>query len=104
MADPVVEQLDRRQWDDLVYRFSDLGLSQSWEYGEAVAALQGADCEHVAIRDETEVLGLASVRIKRLPVVGGGIAYISAGPLVRRGPSPDLDRFGAVVAALKSDY
>jgi len=104
MADVVVEQLERRRWDELVSGFSDLGLSQTWEYGEAVAALQGAECRHVAIRDGGDVIGLADVRIKRIPLLGGGIAYISAGPLTRRGPTPNLDRFAAAAIALRQEF
>jgi len=37
-------------------------------------------------------------------VLGGGIAYISGGPLTRRSETPDLDRFGTAIAALRREF
>ena len=98
--------LDRAEWGAAVLEFGDYGYRQAWAYGETLARRRGATSEHVAIRRGDETLALADVRIKRLPVVGGGLAYVSGGPLVRRldDPGYDLERFGLAIDALVHEY
>lgn len=68
-----------------------------------LARRRGARAEHVVIRSGGEVLGAADVRIKRLPLLGG-IAYISGGPIHRRGGAGDLDRLSACLGELRREY
>src|SRR4051794_21872966 len=76
-ANPQVVQLDRPQWEASVREFRDYSYRQAWAYGTQLARKRGATSEHVAIRRGSETIGLADVRIKQLPVIGGGLAYIS---------------------------
>lgn len=100
-----VERVARARWEAACAGFLDHNYRQTWAYGEALAARRGAACEHVAVTDgDGEVLGLADVRVKRLPVVGGGIAYVSGGPLTRRGRADDVGRLGRVLEGLKAEY
>jgi Acetyltransferase (GNAT) domain len=98
--------LDRAQWEAAVRRFGDYSYRQSWAYGATLAAKRGAVSEHVAIRRGDEIVGLADVRIKQVPVVGGGLAYVSGGPLVRRldGSGDDLERLDLSVRALVREF
>ena len=73
-------------------RFRDHSYRQCWAYGAALAARRGAVSEHVAIECGDELVGLADVRVKKLPLVGGGLAYVSGGPLVGRRPCERLER------------
>src|SRR6185295_17176716 len=50
------------------------------------------------------VLGLASTRIKRLPVLGLGIGYIGGGPLTRKSESLDKKVLADVLQALRQEY
>jgi CelD/BcsL family acetyltransferase involved in cellulose biosynthesis len=105
-ASPHVVHLDRADWEAAVLEFRDYSYRQTWAYGEKLADKRGATTEHVAIRCGGETIGLADVRIKALPVIGGGLAYISGGPLVR---SPDstreeLDRLDLAVGALVREF
>ena len=81
---PQAVQLDRAEWESAVRRFGDYSYRQSWAYGVRLAGRRGATNEHVAIRYGGGIVGLADVRIKRLPLIGGGLAYVSGGPLVRK--------------------
>jgi Acetyltransferase (GNAT) domain len=101
-----VARLDRAQWELAVREFGDYSYRQSWAYGVTLARRRGAISEHVAIRQDEELIGLADVRIKRVPVVGGGLAYISGGPLVRRldGSGEELERLDLCVDALVREF
>jgi lipid II:glycine glycyltransferase (peptidoglycan interpeptide bridge formation enzyme) len=79
-----VRRLDREQWQHAVATFADYSYRQSWAYSQKMAADSGAEAQYVAIEGGGQLLGAASVRVKRIPLIGGGIAYISGGPLVRR--------------------
>ena len=91
------------EWLRLADRFRDHNYRQLFDYAEALAARTGSTAEHLRIDHGDEPIGLASVRVKRMP--GTGIAYVSGGPLVRtaanrdRGPHLDL-----VLKALVGEY
>jgi hypothetical protein len=100
-----VAPLERAQWETAVHEFRDYNYRQVWAYGVALAARRGAASEHVAILRDGELLGLADVRVKSLPVIGGGLAYVSGGPLVRRGEDGDaLERLDHCLDALAGEY
>jgi hypothetical protein len=106
-APPItVARLERAEWDSCAAAFADHSYRQTWAYGVRLAEKRGAASEHVAIRRGNETLALADVRIKLLPVIGGGLAYVSGGPLVRafEDPFDELDRFDAAVDALTREY
>ena len=92
---PQAVQLDRAEWESAVRRFGDYSYRQSWAYGVRLAGRRSATNEHVAIRYGGGIVGLADVRIKRLPLIGGGLAYVSGGPLVRK-----LDSSSGALACL----
>jgi len=50
------------------------------------------------------VLALADVRVKSIPLLGTGIAYINGGPLVRRDDGCDAERLGKALSALQTEY
>jgi hypothetical protein len=98
--------LAREAWEHAVRQFADYSYRQSWAYGKTLAEKRGALSEHVAIQRGDEIVGMADVRIKRVPVIGGGLAYISGGPLVQRFQDGDdaFSRFGACLHALIREY
>jgi CelD/BcsL family acetyltransferase involved in cellulose biosynthesis len=106
LAGPHVVQLERAEWESCTARFRDHSYRQTWAYGVQLADKRGAASEHVAIRRGSETVGLADVRIRRLPLVGGGLAYVSGGPLVGRldDPAGELDRFELAVDALAREF
>lgn len=99
-----IQQLDQAEWQEQAHTFHDYNYRQVWGFGVACAQRLGAASEHVAVRNAADVLALADVRIKRVPVLGGGIAYINGGPLVRRDDAGDGDRLASALAALQKEY
>ena len=99
-----INQLSKDQWQASATRFLDNNYQQAWEYSHALAEMRQAKCEHVAIQAEDELIGLANIRLRSLPVIGGGIVYISGGPLARFGNSDDIKRFARCLKALQSEY
>lgn len=98
-----VEPVGRARWLELAASFADHNYRQTWDFGVRAAARVGATSEHVALRDGARVLGIADVRVRRLPLVGGGIAYVTGGPLTRSGGF-DVERYAAAAAALREEY
>ncbi len=104
-SNATIQLFDQDKWQSIAARFLDYSYQQSWAYGEALARRDGAVCEHVAVTAFGEVIGAACVRIRTIPLVGCGIAYISGGPLVRRADSnDDIDRLHRSLEALRAEY
>jgi len=79
-----LKQIDKNTWQRESVLFKDMNYRQLWEYGIASAKRVGAQSEHVAIYSDDKLIGLADVRIKKIPLIKTGIAYINGGPLVRK--------------------
>jgi Acetyltransferase (GNAT) domain len=100
-----VAQTTRDEWIELASEFLDHNFRQCWDYAAKMAARSSAGVENVVVRRGDEPLGLASVRVKRLPGLRTGIAYVSGGPLVRHaeGETPGA-RLALVLSALRQEY
>lgn len=77
-------QISRSEWNVLAPTMFGYSFRQSWAYGHAVAERYNASSEHVGFFRGNDCIGLADVRVRSIPFVGGGVAFISGGPLVRR--------------------
>lgn len=100
-----VRPVERAEWEDRLIAFSDYNYRQLWPFGDASARRIGASCEHVAIETPQGVIGMADVRIKRLPLAGG-IAYITGGPMVRQTNASQLpeEALRLSLQALRREY
>lgn len=98
-----VTPLTADQWRSCLGTFTDASFTHLWEFARAAAERVGATHEAVAIRRGDTPIGLAAVRVKQLPFIGG-IAYISGGPLTSRSTDPRDARFREVLAALRDHY
>jgi hypothetical protein len=100
-----VRATGRDEWIALAAGFADHNYRHCWDYADMLAARSGAAAEHVVVARGDDPVGLAAVRVKRLPGAGTGIAYVSGGPLVRRrGEALAEERVAAVAAALRHEY
>ena len=95
---------DRANWASLASQYLDYNYRQSWGFGLACARRIDATSEHIVVRSGLDVIGLADVRIKNVPMLNTGIAYINGGPLVRRGGHQDPDRLLTTLIALHERY
>ena len=48
-----------------------------------MARRAGASVLFLTVRDGDRLLGAASVRLKTVPLLGRGVAYVSGGPMIR---------------------
>jgi hypothetical protein len=94
---PRLVSVQREAWIEACRCFTDHNYQQSWDFGVHAAERIAAASEHFGVEIGGELIALADVRVKSLPVIGGGIAYIRGGPLVRR---CDIDE-AAAAAHLK---
>lgn len=99
-----LKYIERTTWQAAAATFDDYNYRQVWAFGRACAARLGACCEHVAIGAADKILGLADVRIKRLPLVSAGIAYITGGPMVRQDGEADPQRLHTCLQTLITEY
>jgi len=83
--------LDAAGWDAASAAYPGANLLQSWEYG-AAKAQGGWIAERLEFVADGRIVGLAQVMLRRLPVVGGGLAWCNRGPL------------GAGLEALRAHY
>jgi lipid II:glycine glycyltransferase (peptidoglycan interpeptide bridge formation enzyme) len=97
------EEIDEVAWPGFAASCLEYNYEHAPVYATTVAARAGASAKFFVVRAKGSVIGAATVRVKRLPFLGGGMAYISNGPLVRRrdGEVGDLERLKTVVTALK---
>ena len=96
--------LTPEEWPRVSGGFADLETVQTATYSEAAARRVGARTEYVAVRDGTgAVRAAASLRIREVPGLGAGIAWIASGPLTRplAGPPPEGDELAAILGLLR---
>ena len=102
MRIPQVRIVDQESWATISKTFTDYNYEQSFEYATRMAARAGASALFLMVHCEERLLAAASVRLKTFPLLGRGLAYISAGPMVQhRGCVWDVALIEAVLAALK---
>jgi hypothetical protein len=105
MANPVcIERLTRKEWDTLTPLFRDLSYRQCGSYAEAAAREMGAVSEFIGVFLAKKLVGLANVRVKMVPFVPLGVAYVNYGPLVTRRDEFSADSFGCCLDALRQEY
>jgi len=100
----IVEPVDAGRWRELTCQFRDHNYRHLWAFGCAAAARLGAQSEHIAIREHERLLALANVRTRRIPMIGGGLAYISGGPLVQRNERGDTEALRLCLEALQREF
>lgn len=98
----LVQSIALDGWLEVAKSFRDYSFTHFWAYADHAAQRVGAVSKHVAIYAENgELVGLCDVRIKKLPMGLGGIAYISGGPMVDRGDGSAERNLPLVLDALK---
>ncbi|MGE3109780.1 MAG: lipid II:glycine glycyltransferase FemX [Phycisphaerales bacterium] len=100
-------RIEREAWERDAAGFADANYRQGWWYGIEAAGRVGAVSEHVACVRGGQVRALADVRVKTLPLVGGGVAYVNGGPLARRDVEEAAEhgaRLREMIGALRAEY
>jgi lipid II:glycine glycyltransferase (peptidoglycan interpeptide bridge formation enzyme) len=98
-----IDQVTSAEWAELLELFVDANVYQTWSFG-AIRWGEG-NLSHLVLKRDGDVVGIAQVRIVRVPVVGCGIAYLRWGPLChRRGRELDPEVVRDMARALQTEY
>jgi hypothetical protein len=98
-----VKSLTRSEWLSLAPTYTDYNYQQTLGYLETITEAQNSLLELVGVYENAELRGIAGVRIKRIPILNSGVAYLAGGPLVLR-PQVNLMTFTQVTSALAHHY
>jgi hypothetical protein len=96
IADPV----DDATWDETLRGFDDANIYQTREYG--VACWGEASLWNFRFLRGRAVVAMGQAVARRLPLLGGGLAYMPWGPVWRSGDN-DAEVFRALVSALREE-
>lgn len=98
-----VRELSAKEWPAVAAGFADQGFEQSLTYGLAAAERIGGQARFLAVEEEGTLIGAACLRLKAVPGLGRGIAWLPSGPLVQRksAPPPDAAQLGDILSALR---
>jgi hypothetical protein len=102
----LVEVVSSDDWATLLKQFADANYRQLAAYSAAAAARVKARSENVAIRENGKLLGICNVRIRKLPLMPFGIAYVNGAPLVLNADD-SIDSATALsrcLSALRKEY
>jgi hypothetical protein len=99
-----VDRTSETEWNQLLHQFCDASLYQTWAFG---AETWGNDqLSHFVMKHaDGRPAALAQLRLVRVPVIGGGVAYLRWGPVcVPTGGEWDPQVFTAAAQALVKEY
>ena len=98
-----VDQVAESDWNSLLEGFADASIYQTWAYG---AVRWGeSQLSHLVVLRDCMPVGLAQLRILKVPLLGAGVAYIRGGPACTR-KEYDFDpaAWRATLEALVAEY
>ena len=98
-----IDRVTRNEWSSLLLQFDDATIYQTWSYGSVRWGRH--NLSHLVLKRGDEVVGLAQVAIKKMPVINAGIAYIPWGPLWQpKAAEKDTGILQNLIQALKDEY
>jgi lipid II:glycine glycyltransferase (peptidoglycan interpeptide bridge formation enzyme) len=90
-------------WSELLLTFEDGNIYQTWQYAAVVGDKR--NLSRMVLKLDGTVVAMAMVRVKKIPVLGFGVAYVFWGPLWRRkGFEPDTEHFRQAVRAIRNEF
>ena len=98
-----IEDVDPRRWSALTGSFPAHNYESSVVYAQAMAARSKSVARFMTVHSGRELIGGAAVRIRKIPFLGRGVAYISGGPFVSCNEAGLLEfgRLAAVASAIR---
>ena len=100
----VAVQTAADEWNVLAKDFDDLSYRQTPAYVAEAARAENAAAEFVAFRSGAEVVGLCALRIKKIPGLPIGVAYVAHGPICTRNGQCSWDVYSDCLSALTREY
>ncbi|MWD29583.1 peptidoglycan bridge formation glycyltransferase FemA/FemB family protein [Aquicoccus sp. SCR17] len=102
-GDISLKNVTETEWPQISGNFEDLNFEQTITYGNAAAERIGAKVRFVVAERADEIMAAACIRIKYVPGLRRGIAWIASGPLLvsRSGYFPSEKEISAILAAFR---
>src|SRR5471030_244654 len=98
-----VDTVDKAGWHDVLDRFIDANIYQTWSYEAMRRGERGTS--HLLLRKDGETVAAAQVKIVKLPFLKVGVAYVRWGPMWRlRGREADPQVLSAALDAIRREY
>jgi lipid II:glycine glycyltransferase (peptidoglycan interpeptide bridge formation enzyme) len=97
------DSIRKSDWSELLQQFGDATIYHTWSYG--TVRWGENHLSHLVLKRENEIVGMAQVIIKKLPIFRPGIAYIPWGPLWRnRNRDNNHEDFVNILRAVRNEY
>jgi len=100
----LVQRIDEAAWASLAQTFVRRNYQQGASYAQRAAIDVRAKSEIVAIYRDRELVGLASARIRPLPVLPFRIVYVVGGPVYQRFDATNSEAFAHCATALANHF
>lgn len=94
---------DKTIWHRSMQEFEDANIYQTWNF--ALVVQNEKKVKHFAIYSNQNLIGLANVRIRTMPIINRGIAYILNGPLwQKRNQENNIQILSDIFTALREEF
>ena len=94
---------DKTFWHRSMQEFDDANIYQTWNF--AVLAQNEKNLKHIAIYSNQNLIGLANVRIRTVPTLNRGIAYILNGPIwQKKNHENSIQILSDIFVALREEF
>ena len=98
-----IDSVNEAEWNQLIELFHDSSLNQTWAFGAVKTG--DTNLSRLILRYQNEIVAAAQVRVRTIPLVGLGVAYVSWGPMwMRRDREPNPENFRQAIRALRKEY
>ena len=99
----IKEITDKEFWNNSLRTFKDANIYQTWNY--AALAQNEKSVKHFAVFDRDDIISMALVRFKVIPVINCGIAYIFAGPIwQKKDGNNESDILSRIFKTLREEF
>ena len=98
-----IDNISKELWEKNLLRFNDATIHQTWSMGKH--SFGEKNLSHLVLKKDSEIIAMAQVSIKKLPLLRVGGARLFWGPLwQRKGEIIDYTVFERIIEALKDEY
>ena len=97
-----IHDFGQNEWAELVSKFQDLSLLQTWEYGLAKAQTGPWKVQRGIFLDNEHVVGAFQALVRTIPGLDRGLVWINRGPLWERDGNPNSSLLLGMIKGLRN--
>jgi lipid II:glycine glycyltransferase (peptidoglycan interpeptide bridge formation enzyme) len=99
----IKEISDKKLWYNYLQEFEDANIYQTWNF--AVLAQNEKTVKHFVLYSDQKLISLVQVRIRTVPILNRGIAYILNGPVwQKKNQENNILLFSDILVALRNEF